>query len=423
MTYKSMFFTVGALALLAGACADAPLDVDKVSISKAAVGDPTVVLGQRLYGDRWLSINRNQSCATCHQPKQGFAAPLLTAVTQGSVVQGSVAGKFGGRKPPTAAYATISPIFSGGGNPSGGNFWDGRATGTVLGNPAADQAAGPFLNPVEQAMPDAACVVYRVKNGAYVDLFTAAWGNDILSIVWPANTESICTTPVETAGEYVALSAADRVKVRTAYNNIALSIADFESTLNRYSSRFDAGTLTALELQGQALFSGKGKCQQCHTAGVGAAFTDFRYHNLGVPKNPNNPVFNYTSGLSDVGLGGFTGDSKHMGKFKTPTARNVGMGNNRTYMHNGVFTSLRQVVDFYNTRDALPVCTPAQIATLHPSEYGSYDPDKSGPLTAAKCWPPAEHATNLDTQRLGDLGMTKAEVNALVAFLKALSDQ
>jgi len=48
----------------------------------------------------------------------------------------------------------------------GGNFWDGRATGEKLGNPAADQAQGPFLNPKEQALPNAACVVYRVLNPA-----------------------------------------------------------------------------------------------------------------------------------------------------------------------------------------------------------------------------------------------------------------
>ena len=64
------------------------------------------------------------------------------------------ADRFGDRKPPSTAYATFSPVFHFDGTEFvGGNFWDGRATGERLGNPAADQALGPFLNPVEQNMP------------------------------------------------------------------------------------------------------------------------------------------------------------------------------------------------------------------------------------------------------------------------------
>ena len=81
----------------------------------------------------------------------------------GAVYEGSIAGRFGNRKPPSAAYATQSPILNVDRHSlwTGGNFWDGRATGEKLGNPAADQAQGPFLNPAEQALPDSACVVYR----------------------------------------------------------------------------------------------------------------------------------------------------------------------------------------------------------------------------------------------------------------------
>jgi cytochrome c peroxidase len=412
-----------ALVVLAGACADAPLDISKDIRISHAVTAP-VQLGQTLFEDRNLSVNRNQSCASCHEPAEGFAAPLSGVVTRGSVVQGSVAGKFGDRKPPTAAYATIAPLFtSGGSGANGGNFWDGRATGAVLGNPAADQALGPFLNPAEQALPDAACVVYRVRNSGYITLFTDVWGTEILSIAFPANTETVCATPVTSAGAYVALTAADRLKVERAYHNTARSIAEFETSVNKYSSKFDANTLSALEQQGAKLFSGKAKCQQCHTSGVRAAFTDFNYHNLGVPKNPNNPVYNYSTAAADPGLGGFTKRSAHLGKFKTPTVRNAAMGSNRSYMHNGVLTSLKQVVDFYNTRDVLPVCSAAQIAVLDPRQYGSFDPDGTGPLTAARCWPPAEHPQNLDTKRMGNLSLTEAQVDQIVAFMQALSDR
>ena len=121
-------------------------------------------LGKSIFFDDALSINANQSCASCHGPEAGWTGPDLDTNMAGAVYEGSIAGRFGNRKPPSAAYATLSPIFhqDKDGLFIGGNFWDGRATGEGLGNPAADQALGPFLNHVEQALPDSACVVYLV---------------------------------------------------------------------------------------------------------------------------------------------------------------------------------------------------------------------------------------------------------------------
>ena len=127
---------------------------------------PEEKLGESIFFDENLSIKQNQSCASCHGPEVGWTGPLTDTNAHGAVYEGSIAERFGDRKPPSAAYATLSPIFymDKKGLFIGGNFWDGRATGEVLGNPAADQALGPFLNPVEQALPDSACVVYRVCN-------------------------------------------------------------------------------------------------------------------------------------------------------------------------------------------------------------------------------------------------------------------
>jgi cytochrome c peroxidase len=410
--------------MLAG-CADAPLGVADGRAPDAGFGvaDP-VLLGQHLFEDTNLSLNGNQSCASCHERSEGFAGAVSGVPQLGSAVQGSVPGQFGARKPPSAAYATLAPVFTLGGGTSGGVFWDGRATGAVLGTPAADQALGPFLNPVEQALPDAACVVHHVRNSSYAQIYVDTWNSEINQIAFPANVETVCATAVNQPGEYVVLSSVDRQRVTQAYHNVGRSIAQFEATFNLFSSRADAGALTAQEREGLKLFGGKAKCQQCHTnKGVGAVFTDFRFHNLGVPRNPANVAFNYGSGAFDPGLGGITGSSAHMGKFRTPTTRNVAVGVNRTYMHNGVLTSLTQVVDFYNTRDVLRTCTAAEIAVLHPSQYGSFDPDGTGPLTAARCWPPAEFPRNLDTKQMGALGLSEAQVAAVVAYLRAMSDR
>ncbi|NNG16718.1 MAG: cytochrome C, partial [Gemmatimonadales bacterium] len=318
-------------------------------------------VGKKIFFDATLSFNKNQSCASCHDPAWGWTGPDPLINNAGGVYEGSITGRFGNRKPPSSAYATPSPIFhlTKKGLFEGGNFWDGRATGEKLGNPAADQAQGPFLNPVEQALPDRACVVYRIQQGNYLADYVAAWGSNIKTIVFPSTTDADCGVELTTIG----VSVPDRAKVETEYDNIALSIAAFEDSpeVDPFSSKFDTGKLSKQEQKGFSLFRGKGKCARCHLAsGQNPLFTDFTFDNLGVPKNPANPAT--MSGFVDDGLGGFLltrpewidlADDE-LGKQKVPTLRNVdervGLGV-KGYAHNGYFKTLWQVVHFYNTRD------------------------------------------------------------------------
>jgi cytochrome c peroxidase len=76
----------------------------------------------------------------------------------------------------------------------------------------------------------------------------------------------------------------------------------------------------------------------------------------------------------------------------------------KAYMHNGYFKSLKEVVHFYNTRDALPKCVAG---------------DRGEKVT---CWPEAEDSTNINKRQLGNLKLTDQEEDALVAFLKTLTD-
>ena len=119
------------------------------------------------------------SCSSCHDPKVGWTGPVAGINLGGTVYRGAVPQRFGNRKPPSAAYATSSPVFhfdEAEGLFIGGNFWDGRATGEKLGNPAADQAGGPFLNPVEQHMPNMQAVCEHVAASKYAKLFEQVWG-------------------------------------------------------------------------------------------------------------------------------------------------------------------------------------------------------------------------------------------------------
>ena len=376
-------------------------------------------LGEAIFFDEALSLNGNQSCASCHDPDWGWTGPDSAINDGGSVYEGSIAGRFGDRKPPSSAYATVSPIFhvDKKGTFVGGNFWDGRATGEVLGNPAADQAQGPFLNPAEQALPDSACVVYRVCNPSYPVSFEAVWGEEACDIAWPGDIVAACAAEDTT----VNLSAGDRDKSNAAYNQIALSIAAFEDSTNTFSSRFDTGKLTKEEQRGYALFRGKAGCKACHPAnGPDALFTDFTYDNLGIPVNPANPAFIADKTFRDAGLGlflearGYEDDvyEDEWGKVKVPTLRNVDLrpaGDDiKAFGHNGYFKSLEGIVHFYNTRDVKDTC---------PDLY------TEAQALAANCWPEPEVADNVNTDELGDLGLTAEEEAAIVAFLRTLSDE
>ncbi len=371
----------------------------------AAALTPQEQLGKDLFFDTNLSEPKGQACAVCHAPLVGFTGPNDTINKHGAVYEGAVNGRFGNRKPPTASYAGDSPVLHIAGNTwSGGMFWDGRATGLRLGDPLAEQAQGPFLNPLEQNNPNAAAVVEKVNASNYSDLFNTVCGSGL--------------------------------SIDAYYECIARSIAAYErsSEVSSFTSKFDSyirgkASLTTEELRGLILFRGKGKCDRCHAStGRRPLFTDFTYDNLGVPRNPENRFYNELNfnpagaAWIDTGLGGFltsTADSskarQEYGKEKVPTLRNVAKGScevepdnpnciAKAYSHNGYFKSLKEIVHFYNTRDVLPVCGFA------------------GSIPGTNCWPLPELALNMNTKEVGNLRLTDGEENAIVAFLETLSD-
>lgn len=380
-----------------------------------------VALGKALFFDERLSLNENQSCAACHGPEAGWVGPDQPINAHGAVYEGSIPGAFGDRKPPSAAYATQAPILHmpTPGHFVGGMFWDGRATGEILGSPTAEQAKGPFLNPVEQAIPDAACLVYKVVTGPYDPSFQDVWGDAIDAVDWPADMATTCD-----AGP---LSGDDQTLIATAYDQIGYSIAAYEGSrkVNAFTSKWDArkadrATFTDLERRGFDLFKHKGNCANCHTVyGWRAVFTDFTYDNLGIPANPENPIYAHNPSFVDLGLGGYLAHrpdyaayaDMNKGKFKVPTLRNVDQRPYpefvKAFGHNGYFKSLEAIVHFYNTRDVLPTCDQA----AHP-----------GWVEGKDCWPAPEYPYNVNDTELGNLGLTRYQERAIVAFIKTLSD-
>ena len=156
------------------------------------------LLGKLLLFDKDLSVNRNEACAFCHMPETGFTGPVSELNRTTAAYPGSVRTRFSDRKPQTHAYAPFSPVLHY--NPSqgdmvGGNFWDMRATGRRLGNPAAEQAEGPPVNPTEMALPDPVCMVWRASQRPYRSLFEQIWGRQAFAIAWPADVDQVCDQP------------------------------------------------------------------------------------------------------------------------------------------------------------------------------------------------------------------------------------
>lgn len=340
-------------------------------------------LGQMLYFDTALSLNKTQSCSTCHDPANGFVDKRSNKAN-GIASLGDDGHSFGNRNTPMAAYAKLSPKFhfdEKKGVYIGGQFWDGRA------ETLADQAKGPPLNPIEMAMPDKQTLVVRLsQNPIYQESFKALYGEEI----W---------TDSEKA--YDAMADAIAAFEKTEF------FTPFDSKYDRYLR--DEYDLTPLEDLGRTLFFSNNNvnCSTCHVLKTEDAlqepFTDFQYHNIGVPKNTKLIALNkLAKDFVDHGLleNPQVTDKKQDGKFKTPSLRNVAV--TAPYMHNGVFKDLRTVVLFYDH--------------FNNPEHG-INPETQKP------WATAEVAATVDKEKLTAKALTPRKVDALLAFMKLLTDK
>ncbi|MCT7589090.1 cytochrome-c peroxidase [Aliarcobacter butzleri] len=338
-------------------------------------------LGQILFFDVNLSKNRTQSCATCHNPNAGFVDDRDNGVKKMASL-GDDGKSLGDRQAPTASYAKFSPTFYFDEKAKkyvGGQFWDGREA-TLEG-----QAGGPPLNPVEMGMSDKKAVVDRLKeNTLYVDSFKKIFGADIFK-----NDDK-------------------------AYEAMTIAIASFERTdeFSPFDSKYDRYLkgeydLTPLEDLGKSIFfsNNNNSCANCHVLKgedkEGETFTNYQYHNIGTPANNELRAKNGVKAI-DEGLlaNSNVSDVAQKGKHKVPTLRNVAVTG--PYMHNGVFKDLKTVVEFYDKYN---------------NKDRNIDPETNKP------WDEPEVKDNISLQELKANKLTDRKVEALVAFMKLLTDK
>ncbi|MHB0955689.1 MAG: cytochrome-c peroxidase [Pirellulaceae bacterium] len=253
-----------------------------------------VLLGEKLFSDMRLSSNGRMSCATCHQPDQGFA--------EGRQISIASTGESMRRNAP--------PVFNVG---FGGLLnWDGRFRSLE------EQIEGVF-SPYGDMGIDMGDVVSRISDDPdYVSAFLDVFGRE------------------PTSGDVKAAIASYQRSLVSAY-----------SRFDKFLFANDDTAISPDERDGYELFIGKASCISCHdvfhpsTNNLGgelALFTDHRFHNLGV---------GYKGGrMLDTGRYEVTRDRHDWGTFKTPTLRNVWL--TAPYMHDGSMESLEAVVDFYN---------------------------------------------------------------------------
>jgi cytochrome c peroxidase len=366
------------------------------------------LLGKRLFEDATLSEPQGMSCASCHDPKRAFQGNNGAKIA--AVALGSRPDQFGVRKVPTIMYKAYSPPFGfykdeDDGKvklePRGGQFWDGRA------NLLFDQATGPLLNPVEMNNPSAEAVVAKIQGGPSAALAKKVYGADFF---------------------------ADKAATMT---NLAKAIAAYETTerFMPFSSKFDdwlrgKARLTAQEKRGFDIFTDekKSNCSDCHAGKKGSkdpsdwVFSDFSYSVLGVPRNNAIPA-NADPKFFDLGLCKRPGLDKvlppgmkaesYCGAFKAPTLRNVAVTG--PYFHNGTFTTLRDAVAFYATRDT------------DPGRW--YPKGADGSVEKFNDLPP-EYRANVDLEKVPydrkpgqKPHLSDKDIDAIVAFLNTLTDK
>lgn len=315
----SAFGPVLVVALVLG---DAPVRAEELTIPiPAGVLQPIipaenpltkekVELGKKLYFDGRLSLDGTVSCATCHDPRHGFAEPRPVSI--------GVGGAKGVRNAPTAFDAAFLAT----------QFWDGRAA------TLEEQAKGPITNPVEMAMPDEAAAAAKIAGlPEYAPLFEKAFGDSKVTI--------------------------DRIAQAIA--SFERTLVDVEAPIDRFVAG-DKSAISAAAQRGWELFNAKARCNTCHGhVSAYPLFTDDLFHNIGVAAKDVNfealagklashpedlDKLSHEPGINQLGRFIVTKEHKDIGAFKTPHLRNVAL--TAPYMHDGSEATLEAVIEFYD---------------------------------------------------------------------------
>lgn len=294
-----------------------------------------IALGEKLFNESLLSGNGQRSCATCHQPDQAFTDGLPKSQALGH--QGTVA-----RNAPTLWNVALQATL----------FQDARSASLEM------QIADVMKNPLEMNGSLSLAVSKLSQNKSYKEAFRKAYGSEVKS------------------------------------DQVMNALAAYLRSLIRLDSRFDEfmrgneNALNAEEKRGFNLFAGKAKCATCHFLPLTNSMLPPSYEHsdvevLGVPAQAD---LDHPRLDADRGAGAIAPFDVLRYAFRTPTLRNV--AHTAPYMHNGVFKTMEEVVEFYDRGGGQGIGLDVPNQTLPPEP----------------------------------LGLTVQEKNDLVLFMKTLTD-
>ena len=270
-----------------------------------------IELGRQLFFDERLSSDNTISCASCHDPAQGYGAETSFGI--------GVRGQTGGRNSPMAFNRILSTA----------QFWDGRAASLE------EQAVGPIANSIEMGNTHEASIDTIKQIPGYVVQFEKIFGDGVT---------------IDNVGKAIATFERAIVTGPTPFD-FHNAVASFETIFaddleyleeepelkQKYEALQAEAAKTPMSesaIRGMTLFSGKANCAACH---AGANFTDEQYHNLGVGMEAEKP---------DLGRYEVTKEEKDKGAFKTPTLRNIAQ--TAPFMHDASQKTLEEVVLWYD---------------------------------------------------------------------------
>jgi cytochrome c peroxidase len=386
-------------------------------------------LGRKIFYDASLSSSGKLSCASCHSPDHAYGPPNDRPVMLG----GPDLSRQGARAVPSLTYLERQPPFSIGPEqsdddnivpvaqmaalgqqssrakktargmvasaanivPQGGVFWDGRA------DTLQDQALLPLLDPREMDGGSLEIVAEKLRRAPYAERFVGLFGAGFL-----ANSRFLVSE---------AMFAVARYQFE-------------EPSFHPYTSKYDfwlegKARLSESEWRGLQLFNDpdKANCGGCHLSGptrdgLPPLFTDHQYEALGAPRNvalaDNRDPSHFDLGVCGPQRTDIADQAQYCGMFLTPTLRNT--ATRRAFFHNGVFSSLQQVLDFYNFRDTNPERVYPRAADGRLQKYDDL---------------PAKYHANVDVsdppfdRQPGKMpAMTAQDEADIIAFLNTLND-
>jgi cytochrome c peroxidase len=340
MKSRALSSLAGAAALVAALGAVAQTGPDLAPLPEPKFNKDQAELGRYLFFDVRLSGDAALSCSTCHDPKKGW--------TDGQPLGKAYPASEGFRNTPTIVNSGFKARF----------MWDGRLDGSDMGTLVRD-----MITESHTMNMDSRLMQERLKQvPEYVAMWQKFRKDDI-----------------------------NGMRVYGVVGEFVKSVVSKNAPIDRYL-KGDQGALSAEQTAGYAVFKGKGNCVACHNGPLGS---DGKLHRTVVPENPavtdeplrhitmarhysTSGMPNYMNTFTDVGAYAITKNEADRGKFATPSLRELKY--TAPYMHNGVFKTLAEVVDFY---------------------------DRGGGAGG----------------ELKALGLTAEEKKALVAFLEALSGE